>query len=112
EPLVLIDPPTIGHVSRIMPTAWDFKTGPDSVAWRGPTKEAPSPPRLGGRPSTEAGFRSVSIGARYIRRFGLQVSQPAPHRVRALGLPSRNRRRSAPRAPRSPRSPRQFLRPP
>jgi len=33
-------------------------------------------------------------------------THPAPHRVRALGLPSRNRHRRAPWAPRSPRSPR------
>src|SRR5258706_4209054 len=40
------------------------------------------------------------------------IIQPAPHRVKVLGLLSRNRRRSAPWAPRSPRSPRQLLRPP
>src|SRR2546427_715961 len=40
------------------------------------------------------------------------ISQPAPHRVRAPGLRSRNRRRSAPWAPRSARSPRQLLRSP
>jgi hypothetical protein len=39
------------------------------------------------------------------------VTQPTPHRARALGLLSRNRRRSARWAPHSPRSPRQFLRP-
>ena len=40
------------------------------------------------------------------------IIQSAPHRVRALGLLSRNRRRSAPWAPRSARSPRQLLRSP
>src|SRR6202171_4158791 len=39
-------------------------------------------------------------------------TQPAPRRVRAPGLLSRNRRRSAPWAPRSARSPRQLLRSP
>jgi hypothetical protein len=38
------------------------------------------------------------------------VTQPTPHRVRALGLLARNRCRSAPRAPHSPRSRRQSLR--
>src|SRR5258707_11684851 len=40
------------------------------------------------------------------------IIQPTPHRVKVLGLLSRNRRRSALWAPRSPRSPRQLLRPP
>src|ERR1700730_18262350 len=41
------------------------------------------------------------------------IIQSAPlHRVRAPGLLSRNRHRSAPRGLRSPRSPRQFLRSP
>src|ERR1700730_8746292 len=40
------------------------------------------------------------------------ITQSAPHRVRALGQLSRNRRDSAPWAPRSARSPRQFLRSP
>jgi hypothetical protein len=38
--------------------------------------------------------------------------RPTPHRIRALGLLSRSRCRSAPWAPRLPRSPRQLLRPP
>src|SRR5205085_7805317 len=43
---------------------------------------------------------------------GSLITQSAPHRVRAPGLLSRNRRRSAPWAPRSTRSPRQLLRSP
>src|SRR5882762_1776376 len=39
-------------------------------------------------------------------------TQPARRRARALGLLSRNRRRSAPWGPRLPRSHQQFLRPP
>ena len=44
-----------------------------------------------------------------IRRLGLPIqSHQAPHRIRALGLLSRNRRRSGPWAPRSPDRPDNF----
>src|SRR6202022_694267 len=62
-----------------------------------------------------------AVGLDELRRRGLVgmnhygralITQPAPHRVRALGLLSRSRRRSSPWALRSPRSPRQLLRSP
>src|SRR5258708_12086367 len=46
---------------------------------------------------------------RCVRRFGLQLSQPPPRRIRAPGLLSPNRRPSAPWPPHSPPSPPHLL---
>src|SRR5207253_7390426 len=64
-----------------------------------------------GKPdSDELSERSGLVGVNHYGRA--LITQSTPHRVRALELLSRNRRRSAPWAPRLPRSPRQLLRSP